>query len=483
MAGVFSVMLRLLAALLFLSSACSFVASFQFNSFGDLDKTIMIETSSGQNTTIINHKRREYTTSRSLLLMSVIFFVLAVGVSVATLHRDGTVHRMEFVGSLIQCVRELTYESPTRPPQPFAVGDADDTVLLSTATRYNEVCGFAQRASAQWMQYDFQRVPVTDDRNGAVYVTKGNKLVALEASTGQTRWVWENVNEDGYPSFASLSQPVVGSGGDEKVYVATIDNRLHAIDQVDGTLAWTQAPSELEYARVFLVHEQRLSPRAEVPFVIITLMALLVGLALIPEFFLKSVTVYSGECPDAYDACYVNADVPVFETDFDALPFDCSRPLEGKERLHCFSYVGFSFGTMATAVSIVYSFILLEMLLTSMFLQMTMSMYSKTKWATACFIAALVIIAGLSVALTQRLVESFSTSDLIQGLGFALQAICLGVILIRLESHDAFNKTMRPYRQPYRATVASPYDTGSYRQHSEEGDMQLKYLPEAETNC
>ena len=87
----------------------------------------------------------------------------------------------------------------------------------------------------------FQATPIVVD--GVMYVsTPFNHVLALDAATGKQRWRYEHVltRKDTCCGPANRGVAV----GTDKVYVATIDARLVALDRATGTLVWDRPLAE-----------------------------------------------------------------------------------------------------------------------------------------------------------------------------------------------------------------------------------------------
>ncbi len=79
-------------------------------------------------------------------------------------------------------------------------------------------------------------------RDGTLYFTGDySRVFALDARTGTVRWYWEPQYEDGLESVLCCGPVNRGLAmyGD-KVYVATLDARLVALNMSDGSVAWEQ---------------------------------------------------------------------------------------------------------------------------------------------------------------------------------------------------------------------------------------------------
>lgn len=94
----------------------------------------------------------------------------------------------------------------------------------------------------------FQAQPLVAD--GIMYVTlPGNHVVALDAATGAERWRYKHKKR--YEKTQGSPANRGAALGNGKVYEATNDGRLIALDAADGTLIWDRiiaqpAPGELE---------------------------------------------------------------------------------------------------------------------------------------------------------------------------------------------------------------------------------------------
>ena len=94
----------------------------------------------------------------------------------------------------------------------------------------------------------FQVQPLVAD--GVMYVTlPGNDVVALDAATGNERWRYQHVNRHAEIQGSPANRGAALGYG--KVFEATNDGRLIALDAATGALAWeriiaTPAPGELD---------------------------------------------------------------------------------------------------------------------------------------------------------------------------------------------------------------------------------------------
>ncbi len=94
----------------------------------------------------------------------------------------------------------------------------------------------------------FQVQPLVAD--GVMYVTlPGNDVVALDAATGSERWRYQHVNRHAEIQGSPANRGAALGYG--KVFEATNDGRLIALDAATGALAWeriiaTPAPGELD---------------------------------------------------------------------------------------------------------------------------------------------------------------------------------------------------------------------------------------------
>ncbi|MGE3513056.1 MAG: PQQ-binding-like beta-propeller repeat protein [Vicinamibacterales bacterium] len=145
-------------------------------------------------------------------------------------------------------------EEGKRPPGqdwPFFGGDWTGQ-RHSTLTQINTQN--VKTLSGAWtMRFDqnasTRATPVV--KNGVMFVSAGSRLYALNAKTGERKWVWRpdeaaperleaaNIGDLLNSGFGIPNPPGV-SLGDGKVFVGLMDGNVAALDEATGKLLWTQ---------------------------------------------------------------------------------------------------------------------------------------------------------------------------------------------------------------------------------------------------
>ncbi|MFJ9458477.1 PQQ-binding-like beta-propeller repeat protein [Kitasatospora sp. NPDC101447] len=124
--------------------------------------------------------------------------------------------------------------------------------VLQNGPTVDSATVFALDAATGRVLWQRGRLPVAGPlsvADGAVCLLSGERLVALDAATGETRWTAQVPRGLGRGTSSAAA-------ADGTVYVGTNDDRLFAFDLVTGRARWRDEPQRLredtEYTRVFL---------------------------------------------------------------------------------------------------------------------------------------------------------------------------------------------------------------------------------------